>query len=868
MPPNAHRWERLQTILGAALDAEPADRPALLDDLCEDDDALRAEVEDLLAHAEEADDFLEAPAVAVVMPSFYDGVSGDEPDGEEALPDRVGPYRPLRLLGRGGMGEVFLVERADGLFERQVALKRIRVGLDVPGVARRFEAERRILAALQHPGIARLLDAGTDAAGRPYFAMDHVEGERITRFAETRMLSVEARLDLVEQVCEAVHYAHRRLIVHRDLKPSNILVTEAPQGQSGAKPTVKLLDFGIAKLLEHDEAEPLTLYGPSPMTRAYAAPEQVSGQPTTTASDVYALGVILYELLTGKLPYDGSTEAQFEQAILTAEPPPPSARQRSPDHVPPTDPARLRGDLDAICLKALAKDPADRYDSAMALADDLRRHRTGQPIEARPPSVAYRLRKYVARHRVGVAMTAAFVLAVVALTGVYISRLTTERNRAAEQAARAEEALTFMDYVLSSANPFQTNRRDTLRMGDLLDGAVLAAADSLVDQPTVQDRIHTVLGNAYSGIGRWHEADSLFRLALPGLRDTPLAYANTARGLANVLVLLGGEERELESIALNRQSLEALREVGSPDTADLHHELGIALNRRGEAREAEAHFLQSTAAFRERGHTAYLAISLGQYAMLLRDHGRPLDAERMLREVVTLNEEVHGATHPHVGVSSYLLALTLGTNMKHAEAEAAVQRAASIYEQALGPTHPNTLDCAVARHVYRVEQGQPDAVDDLGTAVAQARTSVNARDPRLPFWLLHYAKALNRAQRFVEARTVIDEGLPLMRAIHGADHHGATSFLLEQALATLDRDGFEQTQARFTEAVGRYDGFFGRSDNIYSAQAHFRYTRRLIQAGLTDEAAAVARASVSLHETQFGPGHPRSEQARAQLREV
>ncbi|MEO1480405.1 MAG: serine/threonine-protein kinase, partial [Bacteroidota bacterium] len=191
---------------------------------------------------------------------FYDGVSDGEPNGEEALPDRVGPYRPLRLLGRGGMGEVFLVERADGLFERQVALKRIRVGLDVPGVARRFEAERRILAALQHPGIARLLDAGTDAAGRPYFAMDHVEGERITRFAETRMLSVEARLDLVEQVCEAVHYAHRRLIVHRDLKPSNILVTEAPQGQSGAKPTVKLLDFGIAKLLEHDETEPLTLY--------------------------------------------------------------------------------------------------------------------------------------------------------------------------------------------------------------------------------------------------------------------------------------------------------------------------------------------------------------------------------------------------------------------------------------------------------------------------------------------------------------------------------------------------------------------------------------------------------------------------------
>ena len=302
----------------------------------------------------------------------------------------IGPYRLVRELGQGGMGVVYLAERADGQFEQRVALKLIKRGMDSDEILRRFLAERQVLARLSHPHIARLLDGGVTAEGQPYFAMEYVDGVPLHHYCEERSLGFEDRLRLFREVCEAVQYAHRSLVVHRDLKPSNILVTSAGE--------TKLVDFGIAKVLYEDVADrSVTRTDQRLMTPEYAAPEQVRGEPVTTATDVYALGAILYQLLTGRPPHQftgrsrgGAVPHHLRGGPRAAERGPCTRHRRR---------RRLRGDLDIIVLKALRKDPARRYPSVEALLEDLERHRTGLPVRARPDSVAYRARKFLGRHR-------------------------------------------------------------------------------------------------------------------------------------------------------------------------------------------------------------------------------------------------------------------------------------------------------------------------------------------------------------------------------------------------------------------------------------------------------------------------------------
>ncbi len=309
------RWQRIKTLLYDAIELSPDARSLFLDDVCGSDASLRAEVESLLeAHVEGAGFMDSPPSLLNDLPELFDAKSVE---GRERI---VGPYRLLNLLGQGGMGEVFLAERADGLFEQQVALKLVKYQ-NTATVLRRFEVERQILASLQHRNIAKLLDGGTSDEGRPYFVMEYVDGQPLTTYADTHNLSLEARLNLVVAVGQAVQHAHRNLVVHRDLKPSNILVSKDADGEA----QVKLLDFGIAKLLQDDdELDVLTESGARVMTRAYAAPEQIRGESITTATDVYALGAVLFELLTGRRLFEASTPYKLEEAILEKPPTLPS----------------------------------------------------------------------------------------------------------------------------------------------------------------------------------------------------------------------------------------------------------------------------------------------------------------------------------------------------------------------------------------------------------------------------------------------------------------------------------------------------------------------------------------------------------------
>jgi len=438
----ARGWERIEALFHAAVALGPEQRGELLAREAGDDPALAAEVERLLAAHDRAGDFIQAPAVALA--------ASLEP-AEEVVPTgrRIGVYRIVREIGRGGMGTVYLAERADDAFTQQVAIKLIKRGMDTDQVLARFRAERQILASLDHPNIARLLDGGTTDDGLPYFAMEYIDGQPIDAYADAHRLSIAERLRLFLQVCGAVSYAHQHLIVHRDIKPVNILVT--------ADGAPKLLDFGIAKVLQADDDATATATGLRMLTPEYASPEQVEGRHVTTVSDVYSLGVTLYELLTGRSPYRtrSRSPAEIAEAVCTTEPLRPSAavveeeasyagRRRSgladdraaATGLGSTDRLRrhLRGDLDTIVLTALRKEPGRRYQSVEQLSGDIRRHLDGLPVRARPDTFRYRAGKFLRRNR---GMVAAGALVGLTLVGGTIATAWQAREARAAQ-ARAE----------------------------------------------------------------------------------------------------------------------------------------------------------------------------------------------------------------------------------------------------------------------------------------------------------------------------------------------------------------------------------------------------------------------------------------------
>ncbi len=437
--------QRAKEIYEAAAERDPSERPALLDEACSDDRELRAEVEELLSFLPESGDFIERPLLADL--SLAGSIAQTLAAGR-----RIGPYRVLEEIGRGGMGAVYLAVRADDEFSQQVAIKLVWPGFDSAEVVRRFKQERQILANLDHPNIGRLLDGGTTEEGWPYVVMEYVNGVPITEYCDEHQLSVAERLKLFQQVCAAVAYAHRNLVVHRDLKPGNIFVTR--------EGSVKLLDFGIAKILDpslRPDALSLTHTGMYAMTPEYASPEQARGENITTASDVYSLGVTLYELLTGVHPFRFKTRVLHEmlRTICEDEPARPSlvcspgfSRKDSSTELPPEGGTtnflsahentpdklrrRLQGDLDHIILKAMRKEPEQRYASVEQLSEDIRRHLEGQPVIARKGSASYRARKFIRRHKVGVAATAALALALIAgmIVGLWQAGRARERARA------------------------------------------------------------------------------------------------------------------------------------------------------------------------------------------------------------------------------------------------------------------------------------------------------------------------------------------------------------------------------------------------------------------------------------------------------
>ena len=606
MNESREQFRQVDRVFDVALDLEPNERDSYLDAACGSDASLRSRVRTLLDAYERSTGFLKSPAVEMAA------VLLEEPPVPSLAPERAGPFRIVRELGHGGMGVVYLAEREGGEFEQRVALKLVRHLGAGDALRRRFLEERRILALLEHPRIAHLVDGGVTSDGLPYFAMELVEGDPIDTYCDTRRFSIQQRIDLFIEVCEAVQYAHEHLVIHRDLKPSNILVRADGQ--------LKLLDFGIAKLLDplrSTDDGAATQTGVIALTPEYAAPEQIRGQPASTATDTYALGVLLYRLLTGQRPYEvrGRSPAEVERIVCEVEPPRPSSTlgvaERGTDDsarasARGTSPEKLRrqvrGDLDVIVLKALHKDPARRYASAAALRDDVARWRTGRPVLARPDSTGYRFGKFVRRNRTAAAASALTLATLIGAT-VFSTAQMREAQRQRDAALLENErqaAVTEVQNILASDMRGADGQR--LSGTERIAIAERFVARRFAGNPRLTTELLVELSAQLINLGEWErQREMLARaLAVATRADLPaqlarihceaavtLTYDNfldSARArLAEAMTLLrrpGARTGAVETICLQNQA-ELLVADGHPDSAVGVLTRALAATRRG-----------------------------------------------------------------------------------------------------------------------------------------------------------------------------------------------------------------------------------------------------------------------------------------------
>jgi non-specific serine/threonine protein kinase/serine/threonine-protein kinase len=832
---NASDWDRIDDAFQAALEVPPAERQALLDRLCEGRDDLRREVESLLEAHGASTSFLQ-PLAALPLA---------DPEVPVGVGSVVGAYRLVEAIGHGGMGTVFLAERTDGAFTHRVAVKVMRAALADRDAVRRFQAERQILASLSHPHIVTLVDGGTTPGGQPYLAMEHVEGQPIVPWLQERRASLEDRLRLFRQVCSAVHFAHRHGIVHRDLKPANILVTR--------EGVPKVLDFGVAKLLDQPGPEATaTRLLPGPLTPNYASPEQLRGLAVTTASDVYSLGVLLFEVLAGTRPYEttGRPVDEVLRQVLHGPSVRPSAvaarHEADPRAAPlPYAAKRLRGDLDAIVLKAMHVDPAERYSSAEELSDDVARWLGGKPVLAREPSLAYVVRKLAQRHRTATAAIALAVMGVLVALGVALW----QRQVAVQERALAEQrfddvrglttALIFKlhDAVAPLHGSTEVRRLIVAQALGYLERLAASSQreDVRFDLALAYQRIGRAQGDPQTpNLGEREAALASFRRALEllsSLRESPalgtkalFETSQTNRLIAQVLSVMG---RQDEAIAASHEALAMARAAlqRDPDNEELLRlvasgHFAVALAERDRAVKIR-HWLAAEPIFE---------------ALLAR---KPDDVDRM-RNVALVNKYLGG----HLQLDG-----------KDSEAERRYRRALELDERRAAADPANRLvqfdlaiDLANVGSVLARKNQDVEALRFYERSVAM-RERLVASDPNdvlarrsLAGILISVARVRFSVDDWNGAARDAERALELARGLPAAEKNVARK-ISAQAELSLARVDVEQ--GRQAAACERHRRAFELTDRraLVESDASDRYHVKTLESKLTRCASVAAEAA-------------------------
>jgi len=823
------RRRRLNELLDEVLDASLQAREEILRRAAGEDPDLAAELERLLEAHHRSAGILDSPALL--------GDSGDrDPEARDA-PARIGIYRVISEIGRGGMGVVYLAERDDGQFWRRVAIKVISGGAGSEDQRARFEAERQILATLDHPNIARLYDGGVTDDGRPYLVMEYVDGVPIDEYCRTRDLPVEERIRLFCTAARAVHQAHRRLVVHRDLKPSNILVTH--EGE------VKLLDFGIAKILDPTmlgAAAPLTRTGLHLMTPEYAAPEQVLGEPITTATDVYGLGVVLYEILTGRRPFGLAGRAPVEWARIIVQEPPPvpsevaeptgphpgsadgsgqaSSSESSGDRGHARDPfpgvvdagrvaervgrqrlrRLLRGDLDRILLKTLRKEPERRYGSAARIVEDLERHLEGRPVEARADSAGYRMRKYVSRHRVGVGAAAIAVLSLLGGTAAAV----TQAGRATRQAELAARQRDLMLDLFRLSDPAYA-QGDTISAREILDRGTERIEKEFGQEPVMQAAMLSDAAEIYASLGMFDRAEELARrgldLRLEHLGERSLDVSESYAQVGRLLAAEGDREGAIE---LLQRALDIGRsELSKPDSL--------------------------------------LARTQSDLAWQLRASGRHAEAADLFEEALRTQQELLGDEHPDAAATLFGLAVSRHELGQFDEAEAVFASALARFDTATMRPNPLAAEALLNIAMIRRLRSQLYDAEPLAASAVAMRTALyDPTHPAVIEALGEWGVALRDLGRYEEAEQVLHEALQRAERSLGGDHPttltmrerwGTALFHLgryEEAAATTDSsvavksERLETDDPNYIMALARAGDAYWMGGRLDRAESRYR----------------------------------------------
>jgi len=757
MPTASERWARVKELFEAAADLAPNERAALLSSECDGDTALRCEVESLLESDSQTDGFIEQPVLDIPRNLFPEA-----PEEESLAGRQFGAYQIIREIGRGGLGAVYLAARADDEYRKEVAIKLVRRGLDTDDILRRFRNERQILAQLDHPNIARLIDGGTTDEGLPYFVMEYVNGEPIGAYCDAHSLITTERLNLFRKVCAAVTYAHQNLVIHRDLKPSNILIA------SDGEP--KLLDFGIAKLLGQDEeALAQTMTAQRVMTPEYASPEQVKGEKITTASDVYSLGVLLYELLTGRRPYRLKTRTADEiaRAITDQEPARPSTAVAAADHPPSSilNPRSLRGDLDNIVLMAMRKEPARRYSSVGQFSEDIRRHLGGLPVVARKDTVAYRTSKFVNRHRIGVIAAALILLS---LLGGIVATLMQVRTAHRER-AKAEAISSFLQKTLIASNPsVSVNGQATVK--DILDDASKRlATEELSDQPEVKAELQRIIGSSYLALGQYD-----------------LAQRNLMAALQTQTRIFGEDGVETLKTGVLMASLWA-GAIGDYAKANKFY-LANLPRLRAEVRKGTI--------------TAdYLLSALNGFALLRRAQGDSKEAESLLREELTLRPYFSPEVDAF-GVARAVLALTQADQGKFDEAIKTLRERIDAIRRQKGNETPELGASLTGLGSFLIENGAfAEAEENLRAAETIYRKLYNAANMQIGDNLRLQAQAFLGLRQHADAEAMINATLEIYRAASGPQYVNYPTALMVQGMIYSQTGCTAEAEKLLREAV-------------------------------------------------------------------
>lgn len=851
----SERFRVLTDLFDEIVALDPGAREQRIRDACADAPRLEAELRALLAADETADAF-----IVDVVSDEAATLTAPDLDGRV-----LGAWRILEQLGEGGMGAVYLAERSDGEYEARAAIKLVRGGVPDARLTERFRAERQILAGLSHPGVAKLLDGGTTEDGTPYLVMELVEGLPVTEWCDEAGLGIDERLELFVEICDAVAHAHASLVAHRDLKPSNILVTE--DGEP------KLLDFGIAKLMEDmdESGEGLTrTYGV--MTPAYASPEQIAGGRAGVAADVYSLGVLLFELLSGRLPIEtgGLTPAQL-MASVTREVPARVSTVVEDD----VSRRRLSGDLDAIVSRALRKEPHERYASVQALADDIRLHLAGMPIQARRDDWRYRTGKLLRRNAGVVSGGLLLLMLGISFTvnAVLQARaVARERDRAEAQRVAAEQVSGFLEDLFSEADPNQATSAD-VTVREILDRGAERVLTDLEAEPAIQASLAVVLGRVLRAVGEYDAAVPLLDSALAVRRRSSDA-TELERG--DALLERGRLAYDLgaypEAVELHRQALTAYRSAGEgapAQVASALDELSVSLQEEGRLEEAVEYSGQAVAAYRaiDPEPNADLASALVSYTDILRGVGRIDEALEVIEEGLSMTRAVYGDQHLEVAAALNQMASTLEEHGRAQEAIELVEEGLAIRRAAFDGPHVEIAASLGNLANMLASVGRLDeALENRRASVDMVREIFPGDHPYVAATTHSLASLLARMGRMDEAEDIFEESVRAHRAVFPADHPNLGYPLTGLGRIYRDSGRLDQAEALLREAYG------ARAGGLPSG--HWHVAASGLELGLTlermDRDEEAERFLMEAHEIladTFGPDDDRTVRARSALRQ-